>query len=62
MRTAPQEHEQLAKDYLLKDYHLYKEKFGILQTTNSDQKKQINPTGLPGKAPCTLMSRHTAEK
>lgn len=48
--TALQEQEQLAKDYLLQDYLLNKEKFGILQTTNSNQKKQINPTGLTGKA------------
>lgn len=51
--TALQKQEQLAKDYLLnilKDYLLNKEKFGILQTTNSNQKKQINPTGLTGKA------------
>lgn len=48
--TALQKQEQLVKDYLLKDYLLNKEKFGILQTTNSNQKKQINPTGLTGKA------------
>lgn len=47
---APQAHQQLAKDYLVKDYLLNKEKFGIPQTTNTNQKKQINPTGLPGKA------------
>lgn len=60
--TALQEQEQLVKDYLLQDYLLNKEKFGILETTNSNQKKQINPTGLTGKAACTLMSRHTAEE
>lgn len=59
---APWEHDSLAKDYLLKDYLLNKEKIGILQATSSNQKKHINPTGLSGKASIYLTSRYTAEK
>lgn len=39
-----------------------RKKNGILQATNSNQKKHVNPTGLSGKASVHLTSRYTAEK
>jgi len=59
---TPQEHDWLVKDHLLKDYLSNKEKFGILQTTNSNQNNRLIQQDHQVRLPCTLMSRHIAEK